>query len=70
MLEWDTAPVHRTVAGTIGGAAMFSCPDCALAGTVYLEPPAALSQLVKLLTLAHHQGVVVVAVSAAGVGAP
>jgi len=37
---------------------------------VYLEPPAALSQLVKLLTLAHHQGVVVVAVSAAGVGAP
>jgi hypothetical protein len=58
-LGWDTA-ARRTVAGGTGGAAVFACPDCDLAGTVYVDPGDALSQLVKLLTVAHRDGVVVV----------
>lgn len=57
-LEWDTG-TRLSLAAT-GAVGVYTCPDCELAGTVYVDPADALTQLVRLLTVAHRDGVVVV----------
>jgi hypothetical protein len=66
LLEWDAASRQPGTAALAGGGAVgiYTCPDCELSGTVYVDPAEALSQLVKLLTVAHRDGVMVVSVPA------